>query len=67
MATITQSKSVQFYQFLVAVLGVALAAATAMAIFFAVQRTTEVVPQDNHVTVAPASPEQNCSRPLVPC
>jgi anti-sigma-K factor RskA len=67
MTTIQYSHSARWYRFALVSLGVALAVATALAVYFAVSRTTEVSPTITRVTVAPSSAAPNCSRPLVPC
>lgn len=67
MATLTYRHSPRWYRVALVSLGVALAVATALAVYFAVSRTTDVQPTVTRVTVTPVTPGPNCVRPLVAC
>jgi hypothetical protein len=68
MATITSAPPARWYWPAMTLLAVGLAVATALAIYFAVTRTSEVVPpQHVQITDPRVGPGPNCTRPLVPC
>lgn len=67
-ASLPARVAVRWYQFAVLVLGVALAAVTALAVYFAINNPTAAIPALNSgSSYSGTVPEQPCYQPQVPC